>query len=157
MRKYSHETIYRIRRLRQARRLFRSVPLFAYELMKQEHPGYSYELFIQDITPRKSKQRYRHVKNHLSRYGRYFEMRRMAVLYEQTGNPLHGLKADQLRKYLTQPYRVRLKIDSEIRELNYPPTYSLPFIQNLIEKASGCNSWVQFEEMEKELRRYGAR
>ena len=154
MGKWSAATLNRVRRLRKARRLYKAMPLFAYDILQKEYPGYSYEAFLQDIQPRKKKLRPKTHKSRRVRFGRYFEMQRMARRYNETQNPVYGLKANQLRKYLSKPYRVLISINNQVQEYSYPATISITLIQQLVTMAGSCQDFTEYEQKEREVLRY---
>lgn len=51
---FSPERLYKIRRLRKARRLFKQIPLFAYHIMRTTDEQYKYEDFLDDLRLRKT-------------------------------------------------------------------------------------------------------
>lgn len=154
--KWSSETIAKVRRLRKARRTFKATPLFAYNILIQEYEGYSYETFISDLIVRKRKSSRKRSKN-LNRYGRYYEMQKMITLYNQTGDIKYGLMAQRLRKYLTQPYRALIRIAGVEQEFFYPATVDIKVIQELVNHANNCIAWDDYYAKENALLKYTAR
>lgn len=152
-RKWSSDTISKVRRMRKARRTFKAAPLFAYNILAQEYEEYSYETFISDLTIRNRKSSRKSSKN-LNRYGRYYEMQKMIKLYNQTGEIKYGLIAQRLRKYLTQPYRAFIRIAGEEKEAFYPATVDIKIIRELMNHANNCVNWDDYYVKESALLKY---
>lgn len=128
--KFSEERLFRIRRLRKARRLFKQAPLFAFLWMQLEYPGYTYPEFLDDLrrrTPPKKKKG----KSPLLRYGRYYRFQDMLFDYSQTKDPEYLRKAVRLRKHMTKPYRLLHKTKEGIVEYSFSPFLKIEIIEEL--------------------------
>lgn len=153
MRKVSEEALLRMRRVKAARRAFQNAPLFAYTGLQMKFPGYTYETFIQDITPRRKKKRGRK-KSPLTRYGRFQEIQKEVHLFTTTGDPIHGLRADLLRRYLYKPFRILVRRWGRPVVYTYPATYSIAVIKQLTTLSNNCGSSEEYEQQAKEVLRY---
>lgn len=150
----SPEALFRLRRLRQARRLFKRAPLFAYHWMQQEYRDYSHQEFLTDLRPSNTKKW--SAKSTLIRYGRYFRMRELLREYFRSRdiNVLH--KAQLLRQRMTKPYQIRCRIDGVWLDYQLPATVAIATIEDLMVKLNSCHSEHQADEMVKACTRYGA-
>lgn len=126
----SEEAKLSIRRKRKAKRLFRDVPLFAFNLLNDEIGNYSYDQFSIDITYRKPRKK-RKSRSPLVRYGRFKEIQKHLGNWYATKDPSYLLIAQQLRNRITQPYRMQIRVGQEFYEFTFDPTYSIDLIREI--------------------------
>ena len=150
---FTPDRLLRIRRVRKARFLWEKLPLLAFEEMRQQYSNYSYNQFLDDLR-RRSARRKKKIKTPLDRFGRYGEMKRLASLFQETGDVKAGIRANQLRKVLTKPYRVRIRIGGKTWEFTYPPTIAYKAISSFVNAASRCPTWVDFDILEAQFSAY---
>ena len=153
-RKFSPERLYRIRKLRKARRYFKQTPLFAYARMKQEYTDYTYTAFIDDLR-RRSRPKKRRGKSLMVKYGRYYRMQQLTDLYRQTGVVDYAMKAMQLKRHLTKPYRLLLSIKGNKTEYSFSPYVPIERIEQLAAAVQGCREIEQIETLISNVRHYG--
>lgn len=130
---FSVERLYSIRRLRKARRLFKRFPLFAFEMMRETYPEYEYELFWDDLRRRTPKKK-RKKKSPLVRYGRYWRMDKLISQFRLTKNFELIEQANQLRRQITKPYRMVIRLKGMRKEYFFSPFISIERIEELNRK-----------------------
>ena len=150
---FTPERLESTRRMRRARRLYRQQPLFAYEMLSSEYMGYSYGQFLDDLRYR-TKPKPKEKKSTLIRYGRYRRMRELLERYRQTGELEFALQAQRLRKRMTAPYRVLLRINGESIEYGFEPTIAITEIERLTADLKNCKSEKDADEMVEGFRKY---
>ena len=141
---FSPERLFKIRRLRKARRLWNQVPLFALNTLQTDYPDYDEALLHEDIkrrTPKKKKKG----KNPLRKYGRFTKMQELMQLFEQTQDPAYYLKAMKIKEVMTKPYRVKFKITQQVVEYSFDPLIPYACIEDLVSKGNKCRT---FEEVD---------
>lgn len=134
---FTPERLENIRRMRKARRLFKQQPLFAFLIMLEHYPLYTYEKFVDDLRIR-SKRKKRKGKSNLQRYGRYWRMMELIGLYNKTGNINFAIQSAKLRERLTKPYRVQLKLNDVRLEYRFAATTPIHRIEELVNKLNEC-------------------
>lgn len=148
---FTPERLANIRRLRKARRLYKKQPLFAYHQLCGEYFNYSHEQFLNDLRYR-NKPKQRKGKSTMLRYGRYRRMEKLLDLYRETDNMEYALTALQLRRNLTKPYRVLVKIAGETWEYSFSPLIAIQQIENLISALAPCRTVKEVEELVERYR-----
>lgn len=143
---FSSERLATIRRMRKARRIFKRQPLFAFEILRQEYPDYTYEKFLDDLRYRKPPKK-RKGKSGLLRYGRFDRMEKMKALFAETGKLEYGLQAQRLRRFMTKPYRVQFRIDGEVLEYHFSALIPIERIEKLTMELRGCDSIAKAEKV----------
>lgn len=143
---FSPERLANIRRMRQARRLYKKQPVFAFELLKKEYPGYTHEQFWDDLRYRKRPKK-KKGKSPLCRYGRYRRMLELGAQYSLTGNIDFAIQAMKLRRNMTKPYRVMVRLEGEILEFELSATIPIEPIEKLVADLSGCQNPEQARQM----------
>ncbi len=106
----------------------------AFQFMQEKYPEYSYDDFVQDITPKRKRyyKSYRYKKKSpLCKYGRFAAMENLIQLYGQTGDLAALLKAEKLRKVMTKPYRVLVSIKGECIEFYLSAIIPYKVVQDL--------------------------
>lgn len=136
---YTPERLMQVRRMREARRLFKQSPLFAYELMLQKYPAYTHYQFLDDLR-RRTKKRPGRKKTTLTKYGRFARMQKMLGEYSQTKDIKPLLAATKLRERMTKPYRVVATVGKQRMEFCFPPTVQIQAIEQLTTDLSKCAS-----------------
>lgn len=142
---FSTERLTNIRRIRKARRLFKQVPLFAYSLLEAEIPGYTYACFLADLKTKKTRSKKKHSRAVLVRYGRFNQMNRLLEQYRDTGDISFALKAIQLRKVMTKPYRVIIQKNGTSLEFGLSPLIPYTIMEQLVKELSACKSLKEAE------------
>jgi len=132
----------RIRRMRMARRLYKTTPVFALIEMQRLYPGYSLNDLWSDLH-RRTKAKTRDHKSSLARYGRYGKMMHLVTQFALTGNPVLGIQAERLGKYMTRPYRIRVVLQRENLEFTFPATVALHRIAELTRTLKTCSEISQ--------------
>ncbi len=150
--KLSPERLASIRRMRKTRRLFKSQPLFAYDIMCRVYSNYTYNDFLDDLRYR-HKPKPRKGRSALKRYGRYQRMIRLIQLYSSTGNADYALQAQRLRRYMTKQYRVVVKINGEILEYNFSPLIGIEQIEQLTDKLPRCSTREKADELAEKFKK----
>lgn len=151
-RKFTPERLESTRRMRRARRLYRKQPLFAYAILSGEYMEYSYEQFLDDLRYR-TKPKRKEKKTMLTRYGRYRRMAELLERYRNTGELEPAIQAQRLRKRMTKPYRVLVKINGESIEYGFEPTIAIAEIERLTSDLKFCKSEKDADEMIAEFRK----
>lgn len=128
---FTPERLASIRRMRKARRLHKQQPLFAYHILCEIYPAYSYSDFLEDLRYRRPPKR-RKGKNNLQRYGRYARMNQYLETYKCTCNADDALQAIRLRQCLTKPYRVMVKVGKYNWEYSFSPLIPIQYIEELV-------------------------
>ncbi len=141
-----------IRRMRKARRLYKKQPLFAYDMLRTEYPGYTYDQFRDDLRYRRKPKR-RKGKTPLARYGRYWRMQQLTAQYSSTGNIVYGLQAQRLRKYMTKPYRVKVRIGREVLEYRFSPLIRIEAIEQLTAALPQCSTPAEADTLVEQFSR----
>ncbi|SOD17761.1 hypothetical protein [Pedobacter xixiisoli] len=139
---FTSERLQNIRRMRRARRLHKQQPLFAYEMMRTDYPGYPYELFLDDLRYRKPRKK-RTRKSGLCRYGRFNRMQSLISQYGWTGDIELARQANKLRERMTKPYRVLAKVEDHYIEQNFSALIPIDSIEELVRKLADCQSMDQ--------------
>lgn len=150
---FTAERLEAIRRMRKARRLFRNEPLFAYMLLSLEYVDYSYAQFLDDLRYR-TKAKRKETKSTLTRFGRYRRMLELLDRYEKTGVLDYAIQAQRLRKRMTKPYRVLIKINGQCIEYGFEPTIAIAEIERLTANLNGCATERDADQMIAEFRKY---
>lgn len=149
---YTPERLASIRRMRKARRLFKKEPLFAYDILSREHPSYSLDDFWEDLRYRTNPKR-RKAKSPLTRFGRFRRMEQLNELYWATENADYALKAQQLRRNMTKPYRMLLKIEGKIWEYSFSALIRIEEMERLSKELSGCKTLNEVETHIEQFRK----
>jgi hypothetical protein len=143
---FTPERLANIRRMRKARRLYGKQPLFAYSILCMDNPAYTYNNFLDDLRYRKPPKR-RKGKSPLIRFGRYKRMERLIAQYSENLNTEYLLQAQHLRKHMTKPYRVLVKINGEILEYCFSPTIPIEDIERLTMALPACKTEKEADEL----------
>lgn len=149
---FSPERLASIRRMRKARRLFKKQPLFAYEILCSEYMDYTYEKFWDDLRYRTRPKR-RKSKSPLVRFGRYRRMEKLNELFRVTANIDYGLQAQRLRRHMTKPYRVLVRIDGQILEYSFSPLIKIEEIERFTVELPKCRTAAQADEFVEQFRK----
>lgn len=152
-RKFSTERLANIRRIRKARRLYRQVPLFAQLLMAEKYPGYDDKQFCDDLR-RRSKAKPRRKKSTLQRFGRYHRMIQLIRDYKESRDTSLLIEAATLRRNMTKPYRVRVRLGKRIYEFSFPPTVSILQIEALTARFGTCKTPEEIDTVYNEFITY---
>lgn len=148
--KYSEEARASRRRKLRAKRLWKKLPMFAFQTLLQDNPDYTINQFSQDIIFRK-KIKERKSKSNLERYGRYWKYRELLNLYLSTRNEEYYFAAKRLRDNMTKPYRVSIKYAGESgKEFSFDATIKYEAIQEIVRLSKTCKSIQEFEDKLKE-------
>ncbi len=139
---FTLERLQNIRRIRRARRLHKQQPLFAYEVMRTDYPGYTFDLFLDDLRYRKPRKK-RKGKSGLCRYGRFNRMHSLIIQYGWTGDVEFAIQAKKLRERITKPYRVLAHVGDKHIEQNFSALIPIERIEELVKKLSDCKSIEQ--------------
>lgn len=143
---FSPERLANIRRLRRARYLYRKLPLFAFEMMKAQFPGYDYQQFLEDLRYRRPPKK-RKSRTGLLRYGRYSRIEQLNASYMVTGKIEFALKAMQLRRNIAKPYRVVLRLKGEQLEWQFSPLIRIERIEELVAVLAHCTDATQAQKL----------
>lgn len=155
MAKYTPEKLVTLRRLRAARRMHRRFPLMAFLFMKEKYPEYSYNDFIEDITPKRKRyyKSYRYIKKcPLRKYGRFTAMDNLIQQYRQTGDPAALLKAEKIRKVMTKPYRILVSIKGQATEFYLSEYIPYHIVQDLTIAIKKTNTMEMAEQLINDIR-----
>ncbi len=150
---FSPDRLINIRRMRKARRLFKKAPLFAYSYMKEGYPDYSYLQFLDDLRVRRPGKK-KNVKSPLARYGRYAAMREFLRLYEQSKEISYAIKAQELRKNMTKPYRLLIRYKNLSRELEFSLLIPYAQIKELSDNINRCRSRAAIDKLVANFSKY---
>jgi hypothetical protein len=149
---FTPERLLAIRRLRKARRLYKKQPLFAYGIMRNEYPDYTYEQFWDDLRYRKPRIK-KKGKCPLFRYGRYFRMQKLIAMYRNTDEINFALQALRLARHMTKPYRVVTKIGGNISEYSLSPLIAIELVEKLTANLRDCTTEQETDEMVDKFRK----
>ncbi|MBZ4190817.1 MULTISPECIES: hypothetical protein [Bacteroidota] len=149
---YTPERLASIRRMRKARRLYKKEPLFAYDILSKEHPSYTPDDFWEDLRYR-TKPKRRKAKSPLIRYGRFRRMEQLNEMYRATENTDYALKAQQLRRNMTKPYRMLLKVEGKVWEYSFSALIRIEEIERLSKELSGCKTLNDVEAHIEQFRK----
>jgi hypothetical protein len=152
-RKLCPEALYSLRRLRLARRLWKKEPLFAFITLKEKYPDCTYEQFLSDLV-RRSKPKAKKSKSGLQRYGRYHRMVECISKFKEYQDITAGLEALRLRKYMTAPHRLLVRIGKKHKDYFFDPLISFSSIQKLNEKICLCKSEQEVEDLVAAFTKY---
>ncbi|WP_199119913.1 hypothetical protein [Pedobacter sp. ASV28] len=119
--------------------------------MKKEYPAYSFQEFVDDLRLRSRKKK-RAVKSSLARFGRYRRMEKLLQQYELTGNVDTALKALKLRRYMTRPYEVLIRIKDLSLEFTLSPLIPIEAIEKLVADIKKCATEQQATELVQQCR-----
>lgn len=150
--KFSPERLEKIRRLRKARRLYKQAPAFAFVWLLAEYPAYTYAEFLDDLR-RRSKKKHRKGKSSLPKYGRYGKMMALVEEYGQTKDYQSLLLANQLRRNMTKPYRLLIKLKNCEMEFSLSPFIKYDYVAMLSSQATQCKTEAEIETMVQEFRK----
>lgn len=153
---FSPQRLAAIRRMRQARRLFKVQPLFAFHQMLVDYPAYTVEDFWEDLRYR-SRPKRRKGRCPLVAYGRYSRMMQYRELYRSTGIAEYGLHVLRLRKNMTKPYRVLVKIKGEAGLYTLAATIPIERIERLTSDLQTCVGLQEAERLIEDCRSWGSR
>lgn len=148
---FTPERLANIRRIRKARRLYRKQPLFAFEILLTEYPNYTQDKFWDDLRCR-SIRKNRKGKSPLIRYGRYRRMQQLIELYKNTQIIDYALKAQRLRRLMTVPYRVMVKIGGKAIEYNFCPLMQIEEIENIMTQLLKCLTVQDADKLIKQFK-----
>lgn len=143
--KFTPERLANIRRMRKARRTFKIQPLFAFETMRLDYPDYTQEQFWDDLRYRK-KPRKKKGKSSLMRFGRYRRMEKLDELYRTTENIEYALQSQTLRRRMTKPYRVLVRIGGQSIEYSFSPLIQIENIERLVVELPACRTEQEADE-----------
>ncbi|WP_312351995.1 hypothetical protein [Sphingobacterium multivorum] len=149
--KFTPERLASFRRMRKARRLFKKQPLFAYSLMLEAYPDYTYLQFLDDLRYRRPPKK-RKGKSGIGRYGRYRRMEELLLKYRQEGNIAHALQAQKLRERMAKPYRVRVTIGLCRLEYGFSPLVPIETIEKLVSRLAPCRTEQEADRLVQEFR-----
>jgi len=136
-----------MRRRRVAKRMAKRFPMFAVELMQDEFPGYTYELFEADVTRKSRKGKsMRHPKSPLQRQGRYPLLQKAMREYRLTKEEKCLEEAQYWRNRLFLPFEVVFSLGKGRKCLQFPSTTSLSVIESL-GKIKGFKTWEEWQVM----------
>jgi len=144
--KYSEEAKLSRRRKLLAKRLWKKLPIFAFQTILEHNPEYSLNQFAEDIVYKK-KAKVKKNKSNIERYGRYWKYREVLNLYLSTKNEEHYFAAKRLRDNMTKPYRISIKYSGEPgKEYSFDATIRYDSIQEIVSLSKTCKSIQEFEE-----------
>ena len=143
---FSPERLANIRRMRKARRLYKKQPVFAFAIMVAEYPEYTIEKFWDDLRYRRPPKK-KKGKSSLVRYGRYRRMEQLNGQYLATGNLEYGLQAVRLRRNMTKPYRVLVRVSGQEIEYSFSPLIPIERIENLVRELSNCKDLAEADKL----------
>jgi len=143
----------RIRRLRKARRLWKKVPLFAFQQMCEDYPEYTLPDFLDDLR-RRSPPRKKKGKSQLQKYGRYERMCKLMREYKFTQDIDLALQAQKLRERIAQPYRVMVKVEKKKIEHWFSPLIPIDQIETLVKELGAVSTEQEAEVILAEFRRW---
>lgn len=149
--KFKPERLASIRRMRRARRLYKQQPVFAFEILSTEYADYTPEQFIDDLRYR-SKPKPKKKKDALLRYGRYTKMMQCLELFRSTGITEYAIQAQRLRRNMTKPYRVLIKINGKHIEYGLDPLINIEDVERLVAKLRECKTETQADDMINQFR-----
>lgn len=149
---FTAERLQNIRRMRRARRLFKKQPLFAFETMRSTYPDYTAEQFADDLRYR-TKPKKRKGKSSLARFGRYRRMEKLGELYRATQNSDYALQAQNLRRRMTQPYRILVRLEDGTMEYSFSSLIPIEKIELLTAELPKCRTQQQATEKVKQFRK----
>jgi len=120
------------RRRRVAKRLYKRFPLFAVEMMQEEFPGYTQEMFLDDVLRKGRKgTTYRRPKSPLKRQGRYVLYEQAMSRYFDTQDVAYLQEAQRLRNRLYLPFELVWRVQGVQRWLTLPSTTSVKLVHEL--------------------------
>lgn len=143
---FTPERLYKIRRMRKARLLWKQQPVFAYSVMLAQYPDYTYDQFWDDLR-RRSKPKKKKSKSSLAHYGRYPAYERLLANYRLTGNFESIKKAIALRGRITKPYRLLVQIGRTGMEYTLSPLISLSVVEQLNAQVTDCKDFQAVEKL----------
>lgn len=149
--RFSEQRLANIRRLRKARRLYKQVPLFAYELMKSQYADYSWPAFMEDLRLR-SKPKQKQSRSPLKRFGRYYKMQELLSLYAVTQNTDLALQAITLRNNMTRPYRLLVQVEKQAMVFTFPATVPYSAMQGLSQSCQRCKTMAEATQLIENFR-----
>jgi len=141
------EKLYLLRRLRKARRLTKKVPLFAFQMMKEEHPDYTYEEYCADLRRRSKPKPKRKGKSPLMRYGRYWRIQKLVKEFHAKGNHDCIRRANILRQNITKRYKIRYSINKEGAEYSFSALIPIERIETLVHSINQCKTAEEAEAL----------
>ena len=147
---FSPERLENVRRMRKARRLYKKQPVFAFEILKREYPEYTHEQFWDDLRYRRRPKK-KKGKSPLCRYGRYRRMQELGAQFEVTGKFEFAIQAMQLRKNMTKPYRVMVRVGGEVLEFELSAMIPIVRIECLVAELSKCQDAEQARQVVEEF------
>lgn len=148
---FTPERLANIRRMRKARRLFKKQPLFAFDILCREYSDYTHERFVDDLTYRTKRKR-KKKKSSLVRYGRYRRMEQLKTLYEQTGIVEYALQAQKLRRLMTRPYRVMVRVEKMRLEYSFSELIPIAQIEQLCKELAVCGTVKNADKLVEHFR-----
>jgi len=79
-------------------------------------------------------------------------MEHLKEMYRQTGNIQFGLQAQQLRRYMTKPYRVLARINKELLEYTFCECIPIEEIEKLTNELPKCKTEQEADALVQRLR-----
>ncbi|MBL7734453.1 MAG: hypothetical protein JNL51_03270 [Chitinophagaceae bacterium] len=80
-------------------------------------------------------------------------MEQLNELYRATENTDYALKAEQLRRNMTKPYRMLLKVEGKIWEYSFSALIRIEEIERLSKELSGCKTLNEVEALIEQFRK----
>lgn len=149
---WSEEAKQRVRRRKAARRTWKKAPVFAFQMLCEQFPGYTTEMFLEDLKPRRQKPKRLKVKNHMRKYGRFAELQTLTFQWDDGDRtPELGLRILQLEKNLKKPFRLLKKFEGKLWEFYYTAKAPVSVIKELAALANDCKTKEEFEERAKPI------
>lgn len=145
--KFSSERLFKIRRMRKARRLFKQMPLFAFVIMQAEYVGYSLVQFQDDLRRRSKPKPKKKGKSPLARFGRYWRIQQLIARYSYTLDEALIIKAMKLRQRITKPYRLEVRLKGMIHEFTILPLTPIQDVESLITKFNHCKTEEEIDRV----------
>ncbi|MCX2429875.1 hypothetical protein [Pedobacter sp. GR22-10] len=145
--KFNEERLFKIRRMRKARRLFKQMPLFAFVMMQAEYSGYSLVQFQDDLRRRSKPKPKKKGKSPLARFGRYWRIQQLIARYSYTQDESLIIKAMKLRQRITKPYRLEVRLKGMVHEITLSPMTPIQDVESLIAKFNLCKTEKEIDRV----------
>lgn len=150
---------YKIRRERRrknvAKRMAAKYPLFAVEIMKDEHGfrDYNMEQFEKDIAGKRfTKYKRKGSEKYMKRFGKYELFKKAMLNFHQTNDSKFLIEAKKWKQNIHKKWKIEFRLNKDVKEYQFPATYSFSIIKQLMQYK--FKSWEELDKYIDDICKY---